>query len=56
MVNQIAKIGGIFTLEHSYQPSSDTVGGVVEHMCNSVLAAHGLLWTDGAQEIVELLG
>ena len=32
------------------------VGGVVEHMCNSVLAAHGLLWTDGAQEIVELLG
>ena len=21
------------------------MGGVVEHMCNSVLAAHGLLWT-----------
>ena len=25
-------------------------------MCNSVLAAHGLLWTDGAREMAELFG
>ena len=66
MVNQIAKLNKIRsilghflrlnTVRLSYQPSSDTVGGVVEHMCNSDLAADGLLWTDGAQEMTESFG
>ena len=44
------------TVRLKYQPSSDTLGGVVEHTCNSVLVAYGLLWTDGAQEMAELFG